>query len=131
MERLKELFHRFKLYVFGVRFFEQINLDEAIFIKAAEYLIDEKHAITFRFYRIASRDLFMKQGRITSLPYYSYVVTATFGEGFPPYVKKYEDRRIVFNGRVNHLRRNEQAVLELLLDIYLDYLKAAFQREER
>ena len=131
MERLKELFHRFKLYVFGVRFFEQINLDEAVLVKTAVYQIDEDHSVTFSFYKTASRDLFMKQGRISSVPYDSYIVTAKFSEDFPHYVRKYEERRIVFNGKANKLRRNEKATLELLLDIYLDYLKAAFVREER
>lgn len=126
---VRELLYRTKLYLFGVRFYERVALEEAALVCETRYQIDLNHWIDFSFNRVTCEDLVLKRGRIVKCRYYSYVVEVKFSSSFPDYVKKYEDKLVFFNGNSNKFRANEKETIELILDIYLDYLRAVFNLE--
>lgn len=127
---VRELLYRIKLYLFGVRFYERVVLEEAVSLCETRYQIDLYHWIDFSFNRVACEDLLLKRGRIVKCRYYSYVVEVKFSSSFPDYVKKYEDKLVFFNGKSNKFKADEKETVELILDIYLDYLRAVFNLEE-
>lgn len=127
---VRELLYRTKLYLFGVRFYERVELEEAVLVCETRYQIDLNHWIDFSFNRVTCEDLVLKRGRIVKCRYYSYAVEVKFSSSFPNYVKKYEDKLVFFNGNSNKFRADEKETIELILDIYLDYLRAVFNLEE-
>ncbi len=125
---IKELLFRLKLYLFGVRFYGRGgDLTGIPVIYEAEYHIDENHLVRFKFYRIECFDVVMKRGRLISESYPSFVVQAFLNDNFPDEVKDFNEKCFFFNGKINSFGCSEQQTVELILDIYLDFLKTTFK----
>lgn len=127
---IKELLFRLKLYMFGVRFYSRGSTIDAPVIYEAEYRIDEDHFVKFKFYRIECFDVVMKRGMLIGEPYPSFVVQAFLNDHFPEEVKDFNEKCFFFNGRTNSFGCSEQQTVELILDIYLDFLKTSFKKRQ-
>lgn len=130
-EKVRELLYRVSLYLFGVRFYERLEQSNLRKVHDASYIIDDRYRIDFEFFHSHCEDIVLKKSKVSKANYESYVVVARFSEAFPEYVRKYEGKQVFFNGAYNKFRGNEQATCELILDIYLDYLKIVFNTEEK
>lgn len=127
---IKELLFRLKLYVFGVRFYSRGSAIDAPVIYEAEYRIDEEHFVKFKFYRIECFDVVMKRGMLIGESYPSFVVQAFLNDRFPEEIKDFNEKCFFFNGRTNSFGCSEQQSVELILDIYLDFLKTSFKKRQ-
>lgn len=126
---LREVFFRAKLYVIGIRFYQSKPADGDSLIYEAEYRIDKKHRIRFKFYSLDCQDTVLRRGKLILVPYRSYIVQAFLDNNFPEGLRHYDGRSFFFNGAVNHFRRSEQETIELIADVYLDFLKTSLQAE--
>lgn len=125
---IKELLFRLKLYLFGVRFYGRgDDLKGIPVIYEAEYRIDEDHLVRFKFYRIECFDVVMKRGYLSRDTYPSFIVQAFLNDHFPDEVQHLNEKCFFFNGKTNSFGCSEQQTVELILDIYLDFLKTSFK----
>lgn len=120
---LRELLFRLKLYLFGIRFYEQATHSDAPVVYSAEYRLDASHRINFKFFHVTCRDILMTRGSVTHEDYSSYAVQATMDATFPEDLMVYSGRSFFFNGRTNRFKKDEKQTLDLILDVYLDFLK--------
>ena len=123
---LREMLFRLKLYLFGIRFYEQAAHGKAEVIYEAEYRLDSAHRIIFRFYRIECFEILMKRGELIGEAYPSYAVVAELDPTFPESLRAFSGRRFFFNGRINGFKAPERQTLDLILDVYLDFLRNSF-----
>lgn len=128
---LKEILFRFRLYLTGIRFYEQKTDTEAPVIYEAEYRLDSEHRIKFKFYRVQCIDIILKRGKLVGEDYPSFVVQAFLDENFPEELRKFNQKSFFFNGRINSFGYSEQQSVELILDVYLDFLKTSLASVEK
>ena len=122
---LKELTIRLRLYLFGIRFYECDDEVDHPLIREASYWLDADHRIRIHFFRVACTDIVMKSGQLVGECYTSYIVKAYFSENFPPDARAFDRRAFYFNGRLNGFAEDEAQTTELLLDVYLDFIKTS------
>lgn len=122
--KLRESLFRFKLYLTGVRFYEWFNTSDLQAVYFAEYVLPTGAQIKFSFFQLDCTDLVLKRGRLRLVHYQSYLVKADFSENFPDNVKTFDKRCFFFNGQMNRFGIDEEMTFALILDIYLDFLKA-------
>lgn len=127
---LREVFFRLKLYLIGVRFHEWVKTRDLPLIHQALYQLTPEHSINFEFYRLECIDLVLQRGKLVPENYQSYVVKASFSQECPEAMKELNDRCFFFNGHMNQLGRDEDEVVMLILDIYLDYVRTVLEPRE-
>ncbi len=125
MRRLNELFFRFKLYVFGVRFYKRVLNTETPKVFESTYHIGSKFIVHFKLNRMSCMDLVLRRGSIVSEAYHSYEITARFEGEVPNSLHQLDDQSFFFNGRVNSFGKEEQT-LDLIAEIYLDFIKTRY-----
>lgn len=128
---LGETLFRLKLYLFGIRFYERPQLAEVAPIHEAEYRLDHEKRIHFKFYRVLCNDTILKRGRLVSDSYASYVVQAFLNDQFSPELRAFNGKNFFFNGVTNDFFRSEKRTVELILDVYLDFLKSSVEMSEK
>lgn len=128
---VKELLIRLRLYLFGVRFYECGYVFDHPLVQEAEYRIDSEHRVRVQFFRVECSDIIMKGGELIGDCYVSYIVKGRFDSNFPQDVRMFDEKAFYFNGRVNRFNEPEQQTVELLLDIYLDFVKTSLKGNSR
>lgn len=118
----KELVFRVKLYLKGVRFNERLRGNEPL-IKCITLQAGDDYEIEFKCYRETDRDKRLIRGRLDTVNYRSYFVEAVFGADAPEVFRNMKNKTIYFSGASNRFRRNEEATLDLMVDLYIDILK--------
>lgn len=118
-----ELLFRLKLLVLGVRFYEApANMDTEP-DKEVVFEVSPVTKIRLQFRKIECTDIILRRGKLTTHAYNSYVVAAFFGASLHEYAEAFNGKPYFFNGSCNGFGVHESRVLELLADIYLDFLK--------
>lgn len=128
---VKEILFRLRLYLTGIRFYEQVTDVNAPVIYEAEYRLDSNHRIKFKFYRVQCIDIVLKRGKLVGEDYASFVVQAFLDENFPDELRKFNEKSFFFNGKINSFGYSEQQSVELILDVYLDFLKSSLAEAEK
>ena len=123
----KELIFRLKLYLFGIRFYSRGTIVDAPLIYEANYRLDDEHYVQFKFYRIECTDIVMKRNRMYKDHYASFIVQAFLNNHFPEEVMEFNEKAFFFNGKTNSFDCSEQQTVELILDVYLDFLKMSYK----
>lgn len=126
---LQEVFLRLKLFVFGVRFYERGNTKDVPVIREAEYRIDKQHRIRFKFSKVECFDISMRRNHLTREGYSSFIVQAFLDESFPDNIRVFDGKSFFFNGMTNNFSQSDERTMELILDVYLDFLKKSLDKE--
>jgi hypothetical protein len=133
---LRELLFRLKLYYLGIRFYEATPLMTHPVIHQTSYLFDDV-TVHVSFKRIPCRDLVLKRGKLSSEEYHSYAVIAAFDREELNRLENREalarlefiqNKAFFFNGHYNKLGLGEKRRLELITDVYMDFLSATFKQ---
>lgn len=120
-----ELLFRLKLYLFGIRFYERPQFTASEPIYEAEYRLDGEKRIKFKFFRVGCSDIILKRGKVETEEYASYVVQAFLSDSFTAELKEFDGKSFFFNGVANDFFQSNQQTVELILDVYLDFLKSS------
>lgn len=119
---LKSIF--FKLFVFlkGVKFFKyDTPLQQREFKKAVFETVGD-HRLEFLFYKQVAEDLIYKRGRVTRQSFVGYVVQLKVDEKLPAEIFKYNNLKFFFKNH-SYFVKDENQIANLLLKIYLDYIR--------
>lgn len=139
VEDLKQLFFRFKLYLFGVRFYEVLTKPDSKLIYRTEFNIQDTFYLEIMFYRAECTDYLLKRGTLSTQDYNSYLITsnvrpmsASVGKmpDIPNYIALLNSRSFFFNGFFNKMGLSEKSLLETITDIYLDFVELTFKNYE-
>lgn len=122
--KLRELLFRLKLYFFGVRFFEREKDVGVPVIFEACYTLLASYTIRLSFRRVECIDFVLRQGQIVGEVYDSYAVRADFSGVIPPLLEHLNGKCFFFNAHTNGFRGNEETILALISDVYLDFIRA-------
>lgn len=125
---VRELFFRLKLYIFGIRFYISPRIENLPLIYQVEYRIDSEHFIRFNFYKMKCTDVTMQRGKIRNSTFDSYIVQASLDASFPEELRQYDGRCYFFNGFINGFGCSEKLTVELIVDVYLDFLKTTYDQ---
>jgi hypothetical protein len=121
---VKELAFRFKLYLLGVRFYESHYNPSWQEVYRQTLKVGHRLTISLIFQKVPCSDFVLRRSSLNTENYSSYVVTAHFSAEVPQALQTLEDRPFFFNGRYNDFGVEERWTLELISDIYLDFLKS-------
>jgi hypothetical protein len=115
----------FKLYLFhkGIRFYRTDATPNTPQFRTAVFQTVGNLKVEFHFYKETCEDLIYKQGRIKSEKFIGYVIQATLDQELPERLSKYNNLKFFFNSK-NWILKDDNAICETLLNIYLDFLKA-------
>lgn len=129
---IKEGLLRAKLYFFGVRFYEWVDVSECRPVHEVEYFLDNKYRVRFVIYQIECVDLVLRQGSLVGDIYSSFIVRAYFSdeETLPQALRLINKKSYYFNGQMNEFGKDNEAVLSLLCDVYLDMIYAQLKKEK-
>lgn len=132
LKNIKELLLRAKLYFFGVRFYEWVDVSECIPVHEVEYFLDSKYHVRFVIYQIECVDLVLRQGSLVGDSYSSFIVRAYFSneETLPQTLKLMNKKSYYFNGQMNEFGKDNEAILSLLSDVYLDMIDSQLKKEK-
>ncbi len=119
----------FKLYLFhkGIRFFRTDTVPRTPQFRTAVFDTVGKHRIEFHFYREACEDLIYRNGRVRCEKFIGYVIQAKFDEALPQKLASYNNLKFFFNSR-NWILKDDDAICETLLNIYMDFLNLELKR---
>lgn len=132
----RELWFRMKLYYLGIRFYEVTTPESFPIVHDTSYMFDDV-TVHVSFKRIPCRDLVLKRGKLTAEEYSSYAIMATFDEDE---LDRIDNRSVVeqlsflsnkaffFNGHYNRLGIGERRKLELITDVYMDFISALIRK---
>lgn len=120
---LGELLFRLKLYLMGVRFYTRHDNQEKELIYEAQYRLSPTDRIEFKFFKVKCHDIVLRRGGLTTQVYSSYIVEAYFHGTVPQELTYYHGKSLFFNGMVNEFEYDDRQASELILDIYLDFIK--------
>lgn len=127
---LKELLFRIKLFYLGIRFYEVVSQEQFTSIHETTYTFEDAE-VHVSFKRIPCRDLMLKRGRLSTEDYNSYAVLAKFNldelekrmnADVLTQLKFLNNKAFFFNGHYNRLGMNERRLLELITDVYMDFI---------
>lgn len=123
-EIIRELLFRLKLYCFGVNFYEVKNPTETEVITETVYKLhdDSECIIHLNYSRVPCKDFLLKKGKLVEVSYNSYIITANIENCEEPFAL--DHRQFFFNSRYNNFGLPEARILELIGDIYIDFLKS-------
>lgn len=118
---LYELFFRIKLYLFGIHFYE-IKSPAVLpvdFYKT--HNLGRNGTIHLKFSRVNCTDLMLVRGKLKNTDYVSYIVSATSTGRISRIVGVLNDRQFFFNSRINKFKLEEDRVVQLIADVYIDF----------
>ena len=135
---LRELAFRLKLYFLGVRFYEIQETEPSPVVHSAQYHVGETVRIDFTFHRKICNDFVLRRGSLVGETYSSYIVKAVFSsdedlsayKSIAPYLNVLNNKAFFFNGYYNSFGIEESRTLELIMDIYIDFIKETFRIHE-
>ena len=129
---VKEGLLRAKLYFFGLRFYEWVDVSECRPVHEVEYFLDNQYRVRFIIYQIECVDLVLRQGSLVGDTYSSFIVRAHFSdeETLPQALKLMNKKSYYFNGQMNEFGKDNEAILSLLSDVYLDMIYAQLKKEK-
>ncbi len=130
---VKEGLLRAKLYFFGLRFYEWVDVSECHPVHEVEYFLDNQYRVRFIIYQIECVDLVLRQGSLVGDTYSSFIVRAYFSdeETLPQALKLINKKSYYFNGQMNEFGKDNEAILSLLSDVYLDMIYAQLKKQKR
>lgn len=130
---IKEGLLRAKLYFFGLRFYEWVDVSECRPVHEVEYFLDNQYRVHFIIYQIECVDLVLRQGSLVGDTYSSFIVRAHFSdeETLPQALKLINKKSYYFNGQMNEFGKDNEAILSLLSDVYLDMIYAQLKKQKR
>lgn len=130
---VKEGLLRAKLYFFGLRFYEWVDVSECHPVHEVEYFLDNQYRVRFIIYQIECVDLVLRQGSLVGDTYSSFIVRAHFSdeETLPQALKLINKKSYYFNGQMNEFGKDNEAILSLLSDVYLDMIYAQLKKQKR
>ena len=130
---VKEGLLRAKLYFFGLRFYEWVDVSECHPVHEVEYFLDNQYRVRFIIYQIECVDLVLRQGSLVGDTYSSFIVKAHFSneETLPQALKLMNKKSYYFNGQMNEFGKDNEAILSLLSDVYLDMIYAQLKKQKR
>ena len=130
---VKEGLLRAKLYFFGLRFYEWVDVSECHPVHEVEYFLDNQYRVRFIIYQIECVDLVLRQGSLVGDTYSSFIVRAYFSdeETLPQALKLMNKKSYYFNGQMNEFGKDNEAILSLLSDVYLDMIYAQLKKQKR
>ena len=130
---VKEGLLRAKLYFFGLRFYEWVDVSECHPVHEVEYFLDNQYHVRFVIYQIECVDLVLRQGSLVGDTYSSFIVRAHFSdeETLPQALKLINKKSYYFNGQMNEFGKDNEAILSLLSDVYLDMIYAQLKKQKR
>lgn len=130
---IKEGLLRAKLYFFGLRFYEWVDVSECRPVHEVEYFLDNQYHVRFVIYQIECVDLVLRQGSLVGDTYSSFIVRAYFSdeETLPQALKLINKKSYYFNGQMNEFGKDNEAILSLLSDVYLDMIYAQLKKQKR
>ena len=123
MYMLREMAFRLKLYFVGVRFYEA-HLSDDPTVCEVDCNINRDFTIHFKFQKVTCSDYVLRQGHLLCQCYSSYIVTASFTKSCPQPMLYLNNKPFFFNGAFNNFGIEEERTLQLIADIYLDFLKS-------
>lgn len=133
-----EMWFRLKLYFLGIRFYEVTECKKHLSIYETTYRLEDLD-IHFSFQRVPCSDLVLKRGRLRTDNYNSYTITATFDQRellsseyqmVFKHLSMLKDKAFFFNGHHNKLGLEETKKLELITDIYIDFISEVFRQKK-
>lgn len=125
---IRETLFRLKLFLLGVRFYEVQKEAEEPVVYESEYSIGNLFQIKFSFRRMVCNDFVLRRGKLVAECYNSYVVVASFRGQVPDTLQRLNNRPFFFNGVYNDFGIEEHRTMELIADIYLDFLKGLIRK---
>lgn len=135
----RELWFRIKLYYLGIRFYEVGCPDNFPVVHDTSYMFDEV-TVHVCFKRIPCSDLVLKRGKLTTEDYSSYAIMATFNQEdlnrienpqILERLKFLSNKAFFFNGHYNRLGIIERRKLELITDVYMDFISEVIRKPEK
>ena len=133
----RELWFRIKLYYLGIHFYEVVTPETSPVMHNTSYMFDDV-TVHVSFRRIPCRDLVLKRGKLTTENYSSYAILATFDEkeldritdrAVLEQLKFLSNKAFFFNGHYNRLGIGEHRKLELITDVYMDFISALIKKQ--
>lgn len=134
---IKELLFRIKLYYLGIRFYEVIKDDQFPAIHETTHKFEDI-SVQVSFKRVPCRDLVLKRGSLSTEDYNSYAVLATFDtteretlidEKILSQMQFLNNKAFFFNGHYNRLEMTERRKLELITDVYMDFISEMIRKQ--
>lgn len=119
---LKNLLVRWMVYRKGIRFYATETVPKSESFKAVEFANTHGVGVEFFFFREESRDIIYKRGMITRERFVGYVIQARFEEHYPETLRSFNNMKFFFNTK-EFVAVEEDRLLPILLDIYLDFIK--------
>jgi len=132
----REVWFRIKLYYLGIRFYEVATQESFPIVHDTSYKFDDV-TVHVRFKRIPCRDLVLKRGKLTTEEYSSYAILAAFDQEDLDRIENVQIRKqltflnnkaFFFNGHYNRLGIGERRKLELITDVYMDFISELVRR---
>lgn len=120
----------FRLYLFhrGIRFYRTDATPRTTQFKTAVFKTVGDHVVEFHFYREACEDLIYKHGRINSEKFIGYVIQTKLDQNLPEKLYCYNNLKFFFNSN-NWIFKDDKLICDVLLNIYLDYLKSELKKQ--
>lgn len=110
------------IYLFGVRFYETKLTPGSIEIVRSEFRTVKDHVIKFLFFKESHDDIIFKGGIFFSAKSHAFIIQAQFDDRLNNPVLKFNHTKYFFRG--NYLSWfSDQDVADILLSIYLDFIK--------
>ena len=134
---IKELLFRIKLYYLGIRFYEGSSQEQSPAIHETTHKFEDI-SVQVSFKRVPCRDLVLKRGQLSTEDYNSYAVLATFDisefekttdEKILTQMKFLNNKAFFFNGHYNRLGMSERHKLELITDVYMDFISEMIRNQ--
>lgn len=122
---LQELFFRTRLFLFGIRFYETVTAPEGELVFSHTCELGEEVSVRFNFHRVICSDFFLKRMKLTKQSYASYTITPVFITDYPPELEAINRRTFFFNSIVNGFGIDESRTLQLIADVYLDFMQGS------
>jgi hypothetical protein len=119
---LKYLVFKLVLFVRGIRFFKTDIIPSNAEFRKAEFKTLNDHTVEFLFYREVFQDIIFRRGRIHKENFHCYIIQSKFDNDLPPDIKQFNNLKFVFNLNSVFLIEEEK-VCEVLLGVYLDFIK--------
>lgn len=119
----------FKLYLHykGIRFYRTQATPSSPQFRTAVFQTVGNLQVEFHFYKETCEDLIYKQGRIRSETFIGYLIQANLPDCLPETLTRYNNMKFFFNSK-NWLLRDDNAICETLLNIYLDFLNSELRK---
>jgi hypothetical protein len=125
---LQKLLFRIYLYFKGIRFYETECIPKSPEFRRAVFDTVNKKTVEFFFYREICEDLIFRRGKLSKETFIGYVIQARFDNSFPDRIVHFNNMKFFFNSK-NILFQDESQICDIMLHIYLDFLKAELRSD--